>query len=72
MADKKADGSIKGYLDKLLGDDGVKTDINFSMEADTMLYLGIVLVSSGIVITLFAYGMGMLFKGTVPVEIVKQ
>lgn len=51
MVEKK---NIKDYLDRLVGDEGMRTDVNITMTTQTMLTLAIGLVTAGVCIVVVA------------------
>lgn len=46
--------NIKDYLDRLVGEEGMRTDVNITMTTQTMLTLAIGLVTAGVCIVVVA------------------
>ena len=54
--------NIKDYLDRLVGEEGMRTDVNITMTSQTMLTLVIGLVTAGVCITVVANIMKNMIK----------
>ena len=53
MADTKKT-SLKGYLDRVLGEEGVKTDVSITLTTNTMITIVVGLVAAGACIAVIA------------------
>ncbi|GAA0892650.1 hypothetical protein GCM10009122_23290 [Fulvivirga kasyanovii] len=46
--------SLKGYLDRVLGEEGVKTDVSITLTTNTMITIVVGLVTAGACIAVIA------------------
>ncbi|MBL6444686.1 hypothetical protein JMN32_00090 [Fulvivirga sp. 29W222] len=46
--------NIKNYLDRLVGEEGMRTDVNITMTTQTMITLAVGLVTAGVCIVVVA------------------
>ncbi|UII32172.1 hypothetical protein LVD17_28205 [Fulvivirga ulvae] len=54
--------NIKDYLDRLVGEEGMRTDVNITMTTQTMITLAVGLVTAGVCIVVVANLMKNLIK----------
>ena len=48
-------GALKRYLDSVLGDDGVKTDLKITITNESLVKISGTLIGSGLAITLIVF-----------------
>ena len=58
--------TLNGYLNNLLGDDGIKTDITVNISDESLLKASTALIGSGFVITVMVFGIKALVNNLNP------